>query len=184
MNEPTNDHDYFLIPERKLGRYWWIVAALLGLVLLGTAVLLFALGPGNLMGLSFNPQPSATPVPTSTPPELLSPTATPLPEGTFSARPWTDGSGPVGLIEFTLVLPIAARVNHEPPPGFCYWQGDLLPTRQGLAWTGSGPAEVHWFLFHEPGTAFPATVTVTVNGQTLALALYPGTPATVSAMFE
>jgi hypothetical protein len=183
--EPTTGQgtdDLYLEPERGLTRYWWIPAGLVVLLLLGGAALALALGPTYLPGLIFADDPpaaTATPAPTATPP----PTATPLPEAVLSAQPWTGGA-PVGLVELTLSAPIAARVAHEPPPGFSYWCGDLLQTRQAYAWTGTGPAEVHWFLLRGPGAAFPATVTVAVDGQALDLPLALDAPTTLSAVLE
>jgi hypothetical protein len=198
MSEPTDLQDLYLEPQRRLSRYWWLAAGLLALLLLGAGGLGLAIAGGIIPNpIAAATQPTAAP--TATP--LPRPTDTPAPPvATFSASPWTDGSGPLDLVELTLSVPVQAHVGHEVPPGFRYWRGDLLPTRQslpssaigglpssaieGLAWSGSGPAEVHWFLLREPGTPLPATVEVTVNGRTLALSLQPASPATTSAVLE
>jgi len=121
----------------------------------------------------------------------LVPTFTPRPRATetppvlaLSVRPWTDDSGPVGLLEVTLSLPTGGQVSHEPPAGFRYWRGDLLQTRQGLAWSGDSGAEVRWYLLREPDAALPATLEVRANDQVLAVTLQPATPAMTSVPME
>ena len=106
--------------------------------------------------------------------------------GCGAIRPVTDPQlrGHVGLVEVTLSLPAGGQVNHEPPPGFRYWRGDLLQTRQGLAWSGASEAEVRWYLLRESGATLPATLEVRVNGQVLAVSLEPATPAATSVPVE
>jgi len=179
----TDDGDFFLEPKRRLTWQWWlIILGVAGLLLLAAGGLALVLGVGY-----FFPEPIAEAAPTMT----LVPTFTPRPRATetpstvsLSVRPWTDDSGPVGLVEVTLSLPAGAMVSHEPPAGFRYWRGDLLQTRQGLGWSGSEPGTVRWYLLREPGTTLPATLEVTVSGQPLAVSLEAGTPATTSAPVE
>jgi len=178
----ADDADLYLEPKRRLTWWWWLILGVGGLLLLTAGGLVLALGFGY-----FSPEPTTEAVPTMT----LVPTFTPRPRATeappmlvLSVCPWTDDSGPVGLVEVTLSLPAGARVTHQPPAGFRYWRGDLLQTRQGLAWSGAAGAEVQWYLLREPGVTFPATLGVTVNGQVLAVTLQPATPATTSALVE
>ena len=177
----ADDADLYLEPKRRLTWWWWLILGVGGLLLMAGGLAL-ALGFGY-----FSPEPTAGAVPTMT----LVPTFTPRPRATeappmlvLSVCPWTDDSGPVGLVEVALSLPAGAQVTHQPPPGFRYWRGDLLQTRQGLAWSGASGAEVRWYLLREPGVTLPATLEVTVNGQVLAVTLQPATPATTSALVE
>ncbi len=178
----ANDADLYLEPKRQLPWRWGLVIGVAGLLLLAAGGLALAL----VAGLSI-PETVTEAAPTMT----LVPTFTPRPRATetppmltLSARPWTDDSGPVGLVEVTLSLPAGGQASHEPPPGFRYWRGDLLHTRQGLAWSGALASQVRWYLLREPGAAFPATLEVTVNGQVLAVTLQPATPATTSVPAE
>ena len=186
MNEPMAPQDLYLEPERGLLRYWWLAAALLGALLLGGLALFLALDPNTLFATAL---PTATAPPSPEPTKTTLPTATPLPEVVLAAQPWTTNA-PVGLVELTLQVPGAVQVSHEPPPGFRYWCGDLLPIRGAdaaaptWAWNSPGPAEARWFLLYEPDAVFPATIAVTVHGQTLTLSLYPGEPATVSTVWQ
>jgi hypothetical protein len=175
----ADDEDLYLEPKRRLSRRRWLV--------LGLAAVLLALG-GLALALQAKQlfqESTALVTPTMT----LVPTFTPRPQATeappvvsLSARPWTGATAPVSMVEVTLVLPAGARVSHHPPAGYRYWCGDLLETRQGLAWSGSRGGEVRWHLFAGPGVTFPARLAVTVDGQELALELQPATPATVSAV--
>jgi len=186
----ADDADLYLEPKRRLTWWWWLIFGVAGLLLLAAGGLVLVLGAGY-----FFPEPTTEAAPTMT----LVPTFTPRPRATemppvltLSARPWTDDSGPVGLVEVTLSLPAGGQargesnrtVSHEPPPGFRFWRGDLLQTRQGLAWSGASEADVRWYLLREPGAAFPAMLEVTVNGQRLTIELQPSIPATVSAVLE
>ncbi len=103
---------------------------------------------------------------------------------TLTVRPWTNDSGPVGLVEVILTLPAAARVSHELPEGFRYWRGDLVQTRDRLAWSGSTGGEVRWYLFREPGVTFPVVLEVQIDDQVLAVDLQPAAPATTSTVLE
>lgn len=189
MNE-LNDQDLYLEPKRQIPRHWWLVLGIVAILLLGAGSLAIALGARYLHRESAaQARPTMTLMPTFTP----RPVATSAPPiVTLSVRPWTDDCAPVGMTEVTLALPAAAQVTFEPPPGFRYWRGDLLQTRQGLrstssfavTWSGTGSGEVRWYLFREPGAAFPATLEVTVNGRMLTLSLQPATPATVSAALD
>jgi hypothetical protein len=190
----TDDADLYLEPKRRLTWRWWLILGICGLLLLAAGGLALVLGAGYLF-----PEPTAEAVPTMT----LVPTFTPRPRATetppvisLSVRPWTDDSGPVGMVEVILSLPAGAQargevppervegrsrtVSHEPPAGFRYWRGDLLQTRQGLAWSGASGAEVHWYLLREPDAALPATLEVRVDDQVLAVTLQPATPAMTS----
>jgi len=191
----ADDADLYLEPKRRLTWRWWLILCMVGLLLLAAGGLALVLGVGY-----FFPEPTAEAVPTMT----LVPTFTPRPRATetppvitLSVRPWTDDSGPVGIVEVILSLPAARgavppervegrsrTVSHEPPAGFRYWRGDLLQTRQGLAWSGASGAEVRWYLLREPGAALPATLEVRVNNQVLAVALQPATPAMTSVPME
>jgi len=178
----ANDADLYLEPKRRLTWRWWLILGIGGLLLLAAGSLALVLGAGY-----FFPEPTAEAVPTMT----LVPTFTSRPRATetppvltLSVRPWTDDSGPVGLVEVTLSLPAGGQVSHEPPPGFRYWRGDLLQTRQGLAWSGASGAEVRWYLLREPGAALPAILEVKVNDQVLAVTLQPATPAMTSVPME
>jgi len=186
----AEDADLYLEPKRRLTWRWWFILGVAGPLLLAAGGLVLVLGAGY-----FFPEPTTEAVPTMT----LVPTFTPRPRATetppvltLSARPWTDDSGPVGLVEVILSLPagLHARgesnrtVSHAPPPCFRYWRGDLLQTRQGLAWSGNSEAEVRWYLLREPGATLPATLEVRVDGQVLAVSLHPATPAATSAPVE
>jgi hypothetical protein len=186
----ADDTDLYLEPKRRLTWRWWLILGIGGLLLLAAGGLALVLGAAH-----FFPEPATEAVPTMT----LVPTFTPRPRSTetppvisLSIRPWTDDRGPVGLVEVTLSLPAGDQargepslaVNHEPPAGFRYWRGDLLQTRQGLAWSGAFGAEVRWYLLREPGTALPAPLEVTVNDQVLAVTLQPATPAMTSVPME
>ena len=175
MSEP----DLYLQPKRRLPWVGWLAIGLVGILLLGAGGLAVILGARHFGGAPAATAPVSTLVPTFTP----RPAATAAPSVvTLSVQPWTDDRGPVGLVAVTLSLPTTARVSHEPPPGYRYWRGDLLRTQQDWAWTGSG--EIHWYLFREPGTTFPATLEVVVNDQTLTIDLQPATPATVSVELQ
>jgi hypothetical protein len=178
----ADDADLYLEPKRRLTWRWWLILGVAGLLLLAAGGLALVLGAAY-----FFPETATEATPTMT----LVPTFTPRPRATetppmftLSARPWTDDSGPVGLVEVTLFLPAGAQVNHEPPAGFRYWRGDLLQTRQGLAWSGASGAEVRWYLLREPGAALPVTLEVKVNDQVLAITLQPATPAMTSVPIE
>ena len=178
----ADDADLYLEPKRRLTWRWWFILGVAGFLLLAAGGLVLVLEAGY-----FFPEPTTEAVPTMT----LVPTFTPRPRATetppvltLSARPWTDDSGPVGLVEVTLSLPEGGQVNHELPPGFRYWRGDLLQTRQGLAWSGASEAEVRWYLLREPGAVLPATLEVKVNGQVLAVTLQPAMPAATSVPVE
>ncbi len=178
----TDDGGFFLEPERRLSRWWWLILGVAGILLFAAGGLALVLGVGH-----FFQEPATEALPTMT----LVPTFTPRPAATvtppmltLAARPWTNDRAPVGLVEVTLSLPAAAQVSHQPPPGFRYWRGDLLQTRQGLGWSGADGGEVRWYLFREPGAVLTATLEVTVNGQRLTIDLQPATPATVSAVLE
>ena len=186
----ADDADLYLEPKRRLTWRWWFILGVAALLLLAAGGLVLVLGAGY-----FFPEPTTEAVPTMT----LVPTFTPRPRATetppllnLSARPWTDDSGPVGLVEVILSLPAGGQargesnrtVSHEPPSGFRYWRGDLLQTRQGLAWSGAAEAEVRWYLLREPGVTLPATLEVTVNGQVLAVSLQPGMPTATSVPVE
>jgi hypothetical protein len=199
----ADDQDLYVKPKRHLSRSWALILGLAGMLLLAAGGLALVLGARHFLHEpAVEAQPTMTLVPTYTP----RPKATEAPAVvTLAVRPWTDDSAPVGLLEVTLSLPAAAQVSFQPPPGFRYWRGDLLPTRQGLrstasfaaTWSGSSPGEVRWYLLREPGATFPATLEVTVNShrigsgsseaflgtpQKLTLVLQPATPATVSAV--
>lgn len=177
-----DDQNLYLEPKKHIPWRWWIALGVAGILLLAVGGLAIALGGRYLHRESpAEAQPTMTLVPTYTPRSQATPAP---PVVTLSARPWTDDRAPVGMVEVTLSLPAAAQVSHEPPSGFRYWRGDLLQTRQGLGWAGTGAGEVRWYLLREPGAAFPATLEVMVNGETLALALQPATPATVSVVLE
>ena len=178
----TDDTGFFLEPKRRWTWQWWLILGLVGLLLLAAGGLALMIGIGN---------PSSEPAAVAAPTMTLVPTFTPRPLPTeapptlaLSVRPWTDDGGPVGLVEVTLSLPASAHVTHEPPPGFRYWRGDLLPTREGWGWSGAGAGEVRWYLLREPDAALPATLEVTVDGQALAVTLEAGVPATASAPVE
>jgi len=178
----ADDADLYLGPKRRLTWHWWFILGVAALLLLAAGGMALVLGAGY-----FFPEPTTEAVPTMT----LVPTFTPRPRATetppalaLSVRPWTDDSGPVGLVEVTLSLPGGARVSHEPPPGFRYWRGDLLQTRQGLGWSGAAGGEVRWYLLREPDATLPASLDVTVNGQAVAVTLQAGTPATASVPVE
>ena len=178
----ADDADLYLEPKRRLTWRWWLILGMVGLLLLAAGGLALVLGAGYLF-----PEPTAEAAPTMT----LVPTFTPRPRATetppvlsLSVHPWTDDSGPVGLVEVTLSLPVGGQVSHELPPGFRYWRGDLLQTRQGLAWSGASGAEVRWYLLREPSAALPATLEVTVSGQVVTVTLQPATPAMISAPME
>lgn len=178
----ADDADLYLEPKRHLTWRWWLVIGVAGLLLLAAGGLILALGVGHS-----SQKPATEVAPTMT----LVPTFTPRPRATeappvltLSVRPWTDDSGPVGLVEVILSLPASGRVGHEPPPGFRYWRGDLLQTRQGLAWSGDSETEVRWYLLREPGATLPMTLEVTVNDQVLTVTLNPATPATTTAPVE
>jgi hypothetical protein len=183
----SDDEDLYLPSERRIPRRWWIVFGTLGVLLLVVGGFLAILG-----GKHF---PSEGPsemqaVPTLVP--TFTPRPTTVPVVTLSSWPWTDSSAPVGLVEVTLSLPAGARVSHEPPPGFRYWSGDLMPTRRGLGWTGTAATELHWFLFCEPDATWPAAIEVNINthrqgsgtSQILTLTLERGAPATISSGLE
>jgi hypothetical protein len=178
----ADDADLYLEPKRRLTWRWWFILGVVGLLLLAAGGLVLVLGAGY-----FFPEPTTEAVPTMT----LVPTFTPRPRATetppvltLSVQPWTDDSGPVGLVEVTLSLPAGGQVNHEPPSGFRYWRGDLLQTRQGLAWSGNSEANVHWYLLREPSAVLPATLEVGVNGQVLAVSLQAAVPAATSVPVE
>jgi hypothetical protein len=199
MNErhEMDDQDLYLEPKRHIPWQWWLIAGVVGLLLLGAGRLAVALGAGQFPG---KPQPEARPTMTLVPTFTPHPTSTAVPPAiTLSTRPWTDDRAPVGLVEVTLSLPAGARVSHQPPPGFRYWAGDLVQTRQGFAWSPSGSpttrqgqsgaggasgGEVRWYLFREAGTTVPVTLEVTVGGQTLAVTLQAAAPATTSVPLE
>jgi hypothetical protein len=177
----ADDGNLYLEPKRRL-TWWWLILGVGGLLLLTAGGLALVLGARHLLH-----EPAAEVAPTMT----LVPTFTPHPRATetppvltLSVRPWTDDSGPIGLVEVILSLPAGAQVSHEPPPGFRYWRGDLIQTRQGLGWSGSDPGELHWYLLREPGATLPATLEVTVDGRTLTITLQPATPATTSVPVE
>jgi hypothetical protein len=186
----TDDADLYLEPKRRLTWPWWLILGMAALLMLAAGGLALVLGAAY-----FFPEPTAEAVPTMT----LVPTFTPWPRATetppvltLSVRPWTDDSGPVGMVEVILSLPAGAQargepnrtMSHEPPPGFRYWRGDLLQTRQGLAWSGASGAEVRWYLLRGPGAALPAILEVRVNDQVLAVTLQPATPAMTSIPME
>ena len=178
----ADDADLYLEPKRRLTWRWWFILGVAALLLLAAGGLVLVLGAGY-----FFPEPTTEAVPTMT----LVPTFTPGPVTTeppllttLSVQPWTDDSGPVGLVEVVLTLPAGGRVSHEPPPGFRYWRGDLLQTRQGFAWNGSDAGEVRWYLLRTPGATLPATLEVGVNDRSLVLTLQPGMPATTSLPVE
>ena len=178
----AKDADLYLEPKQRLTWRWWLVIGVAGLLLLAAGGLALALVAGlSIPETVTEAAPTMTLVPTFTPRPMA--TETP-PMLTLSARPWTDDSGPVGLVEVTLSLPAGGQVNHEPPPGFRYWRGDLLPTHGGLGWSAAGAGAARWYLFREPGADVQATLEVTVNGQRLAVDLQPATPVTVSALLE
>lgn len=177
-----DEQDLYLETKRHIPWRWWIVLGVAGILLLAAGGLAIALGARYL-----HREPPAEARPTMT----LVPTYTPRPQAmpappviTLSVRPWTDDRGPVGMVEVTLSLPAAAQVSFQPPPGFRYWRGDLLQTRQGLGWAGTRAGEVRWYLLREPGAAFPAILEVMVNGQVLSITLQPATPATISVPVE
>jgi|GEM_PF-1804757 len=185
-----DDQDLYLESKRRLPRWWWIVALALGVLLCALAGLAIALTAGFSFaslaeglpgGAGVEATPTATLVPTFTPrpPAMAAPSTVIL-----AAQPWTNDRAPVGLVEVTLSVPAAAQVSHQPPPGFRYWRGDLLPTHGGLGWSAAGAGAARWYLFREPGADVQATLEVTVNGQRLAVDLQPATPVTVSALLE
>ena len=185
-----DDQDLYLVSKRRLPRWWWVAAlaagallcALAGLAIALTAGFSFAsLVEGLLGGAGTETPPAATLVPTFTP---RPPATAALSTVTLAARPWTNDRAPVGLVEVTLSLPAAAQVSHQPPPGFRYWRGDLLPTHGGLGWSAASAGEARWYLFREPGVDVQATLEVMVNGQRLAVDLQPATPVTVSVVSE
>lgn len=178
----ADDTDLYLEPKRHFRWQWWLILGIAGLSLLAAGGLALALrARHSVHEPATQARPTMTLVPTFTP----RPKATDIsPAITLSTQPWTDDSGPVGLVEVVLSLPAGGQVSHEPPPGFRYWHGDLLQTRQGWGWNGAGPAEVRWYLLRESGTSLPASLQVTVNGQVLTATLQPGTPATTSASTE
>jgi hypothetical protein len=185
-----DEQDLYLEPKRHIPCgvplpwrwHWWIVLGIASILLLGAGSLAIALGARYLhREPPVEVRPTMTLVPTYTP----QPQATPAPPVvTLSVRPWTDDRAPVGMVEVTLSLPAAAQVSFRLPPGFRYWRGDLLQTRQGLGWSGSDPGEVRWYLLREPGATLPATLEVTANGRTLTITLQPATPATTSVPLE
>ena len=186
----AEDADLYLEPKRRLSWRWWLINGVVGLLLIVTGCLALALGGEYFFG---KPTPQAQPTMTLVPTPAPRPRATETPpQVILSARPWTDDSGPVSLVEVTLSLPAGAQargersrtVRHDLPPGFRYWRGDLLQTRQGLGWSGSEPGEVRWYLLREPDVVFPVTLEVTVNGQVLAVTLQPATPVTTSVSVE
>jgi hypothetical protein len=184
----ADEGGFLLEPKRRLAcgvplpwRWpWWLILAAIGLLLaVGGLALVLAVG--------YSQAPATEALPTMT----LVPTFTPRPGATaapplvsLAVQPWTDDSGPLGLVEVTLSLPAGARLSHEPPPGFRYWRGDLLATRQGLGWSGAESGQVRWYLLREPGAALPASLAVTVNRQTLTVPLLPAAPATTTAPWE
>lgn len=175
-----DEQGLYLEPKRHIRWRWWIVLGVAGILLLGAGSLAIALGARYVhREPPAETRPTMTLVPTYTP----VPQATPVPPVvTLSVRPWTDDRAPVGMVEVTLSLPAAAQVRFQPPPGFRYWRGDLLQTRQELGWAGTG--EVRWYLLREPGATSLATLEVTVNGQVLAITLQPAAPATISVPVE
>lgn len=188
----ADDADLYLKPRRSLSR-WWLLLGVAGLLLLTAGGLVLVMGTKHFLHKpAAQTAPTMTLVPTFTP----HPTATETPPAlTLSVRPWTDDQTPVGLVEVILSLPPSAQtrtVSHDLPPGFRYWRGDLLQTRQNLwstasfamGWSGLGPAEVRWYLLREPGAILPATLAVTVDGQTLTVILQPATPAMISVKEE
>lgn len=199
MNEmhEMNDQDLYLEPKRHIPWHWWLIIGVVGLLLLGAGSLAVTLGAKHFLG---EPQPEAQPTMTLVPTFTPRPTSTTTPAAiTLATRPWTGDRAPVGLVEVTLSLPAGARLSHLPPPGFRYWSGDLVQTRQGFAWSPSGSlrtrqgrseaggasgGEVRWLLFREPGTTLPAKLEVTVDGQVLAVALQATVPATATVPLE
>ena len=178
MND--NDQDLYLEPTRRLSWQAWAAMGLLAILLLGAGGLAAVLGARH-SGVLTATAPGVTLVPTFTPRLTATPTPAPV---TLTVRPWGDDSGPVGLLEVTLSLPGAARVSHEPPPGYRYWGGDLLPTRANLAWNGAGASQVRWYLLRGPEAVLPATLTVTVDGQALTATLERGAPVTGTLLLE
>lgn len=178
----ADEDNLYLEPKRRLTWRGWFVLGTVGILLLAAGGLVLVFGTHYLVQ---NPKaeasatmtlvPTFTPGPVTTEPPLLT---------TLSVQPWTDDSGPVGLVEVVLTLPAGGRVSHEPPPGFRYWRGDLLQTRQGFAWNGSDAGEVRWYLLRTPGATLPATLEVGVNDRSLVLTLQPGMPATTSLPVE
>ncbi|MBN1660435.1 MAG: hypothetical protein JXA93_18695 [Anaerolineae bacterium] len=178
----ADEGNLYLEPKRRLTWKGWLILGVVGMLLLAAGGLVLAFGSHYLLQ---NPASQATATMTLVPTFTPRPVATqpPLP-ATLSVRPWTDDSGPVGLVEVVLSLPAGAQVSHELPPGFRYWRGDLLQTRQGFAWNGSEAGEVRWYLLRTPDATLPATLEVVVNDRSLVLTLQPGTPATTSLPVE
>ena len=176
-----NDQDLYLEPKRHIPRHWWIALGIAGILLLGVVgSLAIVLGARYLhREPPAEVQPTMTQVPTNTPRPVATPT---LPVVALSVRPWTDDRAPVGMVEVTLSLPADAQLSFQPPPSFRYWRGDLVQTRQGLGWAGTG--EARWYLLREPGATLPATLAVTVDGRTLTITLQPAMPATTSVPVE
>ena len=178
----ADEGNLYLEPKRRLTWKGWLILGVVGMLLLAAGGLALVFGTQHLLQ---NPTAEVTAtmtlVPTFTPRPVA--TETPL-STTLSARPWTDDSGPVGLVEVVLSLPAGARVRHDLPPGFRYWRGDLLETRQGFAWNGAKAGEVRWYLLRTPAATLPATLEVMVNDRSLVLTLQPGTPATTSLPVE
>ena len=193
----SDEQDLYLETRRHIPRRWLIVVVGLGaILLLGFGGLVAALGVKHFI-------PGGTPAETQTVPTLV-PTFTPRPTtapvATLSARPWSDDSGPVGMVEVALSLPAGARargevppecvegpsrtVGHQPPSGYRYWSGDLVQTRHGLAWTGTAAVELHWTLLREPGATWPSIFEVEVDDQVMRITLEPGSPAATSATLE
>lgn len=180
----ADEQDLYLEPKRRWpGRRWLLIGfAFVLVMILGGAGLALAWSAGYLFPASATPEPppTATLVPTFTPP----PQATTARETILSAWPSTSPNAPVGMIEVVLSLPAPARVAFQVPEGLRYWHGDLLQTEYGLAWNGNGPGEAHWYLFREPGADFPLSLEVVVNGQALAVTLERDTSATQGMVLE
>jgi len=174
----ADEDNLYLESKRRLTWKMWLILGIAGMLLLAAGGLALAFGthylphnPAAEVTATMTLVPTFTPRPVTTEPPLLT---------TLSVQPWTDDSGPMGLVEVVLTLPAGGRVSHEPPPGFRYWRGDLLQTRQGFAWNGSEAGEVRWYLLRTPGATLPATLEVVVNDRSLVLMLQAGTPALTS----